>query len=185
MYLKWKNSSKTPTYYVWRSMRSRCLHPSNRSYKHYGGRGIKVCDRWLNNYDAFFEDMGECPKGLSLERIDVNGDYSPENCRWATLKEQANNRRNNTPITFNGETMNAAQWAEKLGIGKDTLYRRLNVYKLPLEIALQSGRLHEWKHGTRHGYEQGCRCVKCKAAHAERHRLRRAKRREKKNQNVS
>lgn len=174
---KWKNPSGTRTYFAWRAMRSRCSNKNNPSWKNYGGRGITVCKSWLKNYDAFFDDMGEAPEGMWLERIDVNKGYCPENCTWATPEEQAVNKRTNRWITHNGQTMCLSQWAKEIGVAVDTLNRRLNVYKMPIEKALTPGSLvPAWRHGTRQGYSKGCKCADCKAAHAAHHREQRAKR---------
>ncbi len=114
----------------------RCNDPRNKFYKDYGGRGIKVCERW-NQYANFVEDMlPTWEKGLSIERIDNNGNYYPENCRWATKTEQANNRRNSTEINYGGETKTLAQWIAELGLKSSTVRQRYYVYGWSIEEAL-------------------------------------------------
>jgi|ERR1035437_10001388 hypothetical protein len=130
--------SRTLTYNTWARMRTRCAHKEHKQYKDYGGRGIKVCARW-SRYENFLSDMGEQPKGLTLERKNNNQGYSKSNCVWDTPKAQARNRRSNKLITHNGETMCMSAWAERLGISRETLFRRLNVLKQPLERALTDG----------------------------------------------
>lgn len=113
------------TYTTWKSMNQRCNYPKHKSYEDYGGRGIRVCERWLD-FMAFLEDMGERPSGMTLDRFpDANGNYEPGNCRWATVSEQCRNRRSNRWITFNGEAMTLAAWSERTGIRPDTLAFRL------------------------------------------------------------
>lgn len=114
----------TPTYSTWLSIIDRCERPYTTKYPDYGGRGICICDRW-KEFANFLADMGERPDGCTIERNDVNGHYEPGNCRWATLKEQARNKRNNHRLTFNGETLCLAEWGERLGIGPLTLLQRV------------------------------------------------------------
>lgn len=116
----------TPTFISWDSMKQRCLNPKHKSYSDYGGRGVKVCKRWLESFENFLADMGEHPDGMTLERDEVDGDYEPSNCRWATSKEQGNNRRNSRHITMGGKTMTIAQWAEELGMSRQALRHRIN-----------------------------------------------------------
>ncbi|MEO1432514.1 MAG: hypothetical protein AAFV71_26275 [Cyanobacteria bacterium J06633_8] len=114
--------SSHPLYSTWNGMKDRCNNPSNPNYKNYGGRGIKVCDRWMNSFFHFVKDVGiKINKEYSLDRIDNNGNYAPTNCRWATSKQQSNNRRTNKQITFNGQTKNITEWAKQLNISVGTL----------------------------------------------------------------
>jgi hypothetical protein len=115
----------TPTYSSWQAMLARCADPNATGYKNYGGRGITICERWRYSFEAFLEDMGERPAGMSLERRDVNGNYEPSNCRWATHKEQHNNRTNNHLISHNGETKTQQEWADQLGLTWNALKWRL------------------------------------------------------------
>lgn len=101
--------SKDPTHIIWRAIKHRCYNPKATVYKYYGERGIKLCDRWLK-FENFLTDMGEKPEGLSIERKDNNLGYFKNNCKWATQKEQANNKRNNVWITVDGITHNVTQW---------------------------------------------------------------------------
>ena len=116
--------STSPEYMVWRSMKKRCTLQSDPGYKIYGGRGISFCVRWLD-FENFLSDMGNRPSEKhSIERVDVNGNYEPSNCVWATAKEQANNRTNNIKIDFEGKAMTIANLAEKVGINRITIYWR-------------------------------------------------------------
>lgn len=119
----------SPTYNSWLAMRSRCHRRGAAGYERYGGRGITVCDRWRNDFAAFLGDMGERPAGMTLDRVDVNGDYEPGNCRWATLAEQQANRRD-TAVAF--ETLarreageRAVDIAADLGINLATVSKRV------------------------------------------------------------
>ena len=110
-------------------MKARCVVPSASGYENYGGRGIVVCDRWLNSFENFLADMGERPsKAHSIDRYpDNDGNYEPSNCRWATRKQQTRNTRANRRISFCGETLCVAEWAERVGIHCDTIYDRLKL----------------------------------------------------------
>lgn len=119
-------SKRHPSEYrIWKNMRGRCNSPTNNSYADYGGRGIKVDGRW-DDFGAFMQDMGERPDGCSLDRVDVNGDYGPHNCRWATDKEQANNKRSSRVLEINGETRTLQQWCDHFKVGRKTVVYRLS-----------------------------------------------------------
>lgn len=112
------------TYKIWAGMKSRCQDPDNAHFTDYGGRGVIVCVEW-QTFEGFLADMGEAPEELTLERVDVNGPYTVANCRWASRKEQARNRRSNRLLTINGETKTCAEWAESVGISRHLLHMRL------------------------------------------------------------
>jgi len=108
--------------------KTRCGNPSYRAFHRYGGRGIVVCERWRSNFSAFLEDMGRCPPGMSLERIDCNGNYEPSNCRWATPTEQNRNRCNSLIVTFRGAVMHVNDAAAAMGISGSRLYRLIRKF---------------------------------------------------------
>lgn len=113
-------------YATWTQMKARCYNPNATGYDNYGGRGITVCEEWLNSYETFANDMGERPKGCTLDRIDNNKNYCKENCKWSTAIEQASNRRNSQPIEYNGNVYKThSELARKLNINKDVLNMRL------------------------------------------------------------
>jgi len=123
-------------YGIWCSMINRCNDKNVKSYHRYGGRGIKVCDRW-NNFDIFISDMGLRPSiHHSIDRIDNDGFYNKDNCRWVTMKEQNNNRSNNRIIIYGGKSKTLQQWADDIGINQSSLRTRLELW--PIEKALTS-----------------------------------------------
>lgn len=130
--------SSTRLYHVWISMRDRCSNVNNPAYKRYGGRGIFVCGEWDSDYECFREwalNNGYSPD-LSIDRRDNDGPYTPQNCRWATPREQANNTRRTRFIEYCGVTMSVSEWARHLGLNQSTLSMRINTYNWPLEKAL-------------------------------------------------
>lgn len=115
-----------PEHGVWDGMKDRCYKPNTVGYEHYGGRGIKVCDRWRESFQAFYEDMGPRPSPEhQLDRIDNDGNYEPGNCRWATRGEQRRNRKDTRMLTFRGETMCLTDWAKRFGMSKGVLRDRI------------------------------------------------------------
>lgn len=124
--------TNTPLYSVWCAMKARCTNPNSTYYDNYGGRGIKVCDEWMNPFESFRNwalssgynedaERGKC----TLDRIDVNGNYEPANCRWISSVAQANNRRSNRIYSYNGEEHNITEWANIMGISPKTVFNRI------------------------------------------------------------
>jgi hypothetical protein len=121
-----KRGRMSPEYAAWMAIKARCYNPACTRFPAYGGRGIVMCERWLHDPAAFYADMGPRPSSKhSIDRIDVNGNYEPGNCRWATMREQNNNRTNNRLIMFNGRMRTLQQISELTGISHPTLHYRL------------------------------------------------------------
>lgn len=133
--------SKSRLYRIWIYMRRRCTRPSISCYEGYGGRGVYICEEWYNDFSVFqaWALANGYKDNLSIDRIDVNGGYTPENCRWADAKTQASNRRSNRKITFQGETLTLTQWAERFGMSRQGLSDRLS-RGWPVERALTEPR---------------------------------------------
>lgn len=127
--------AETKTYKAWASMRQRCENPKKHNYHNYGGRGVRVCERW-QDFKNFLADMGEAPAGYSIERIDVNGDYCPENCKWIPFHEQTRNRRVTLRATVNGVEVTMKEACEKLGLNYRTVQSRINIMGWTKEEAL-------------------------------------------------
>lgn len=123
---------------IWRGMKIRCYDKNRKDFSRYGGRGIRMCPEWRKSFLAFYE--WSCKNGyqnnLTIDRIDVNDDYEPANCRWVTVQQQENNRSNNKIIVFNGQAKTQAEWAKSIGLTSKALWDRLERYKWPLERAL-------------------------------------------------
>lgn len=133
-----ENGNKTVIYETWSHMKARCNNPNNKDYQHYGGRGIKVCDRWMESVKNFLEDMGERPnKDYSIERVDVNGDYCPENCIWIHKKLQNRNTRSSKFIKYNGRELLLAEWCRELNLNYLMMRHRITDLKMDFEEALK------------------------------------------------
>src|SRR5215217_5661984 len=124
----------SPTHRTWKSLLTRCTNPKYPGYVKYGARGITVCERW-RSFENFLADVGERPPGTTLDRIDNDGPYAPENCRWASLREQSLNKRSNRRVTLEGVTLTVLEWCERLGRKRATVYDRLRL-GWPIERAL-------------------------------------------------
>lgn len=126
-----QNYGNSMTYRIWQGMKQRCVNKNNPDYDNYGGRGIYVCERWMNSFECFVADMGECPsRKHSIDRRDNEGPYCMSNCRWATKVEQDRNKRTNHLITWQGETLCLTAWAERLSMSPATLWCRISKWTL-------------------------------------------------------
>lgn len=133
--------TNTKVFRIWVGMHSRCTNPKETGYENYGGRGIRVCDRW-QSFEAFLSDMGEPPSSRhQIDRERVNENYEPGNCRWATPKENCRNRRNNRIIEFDGKSLCITEWASRIGVTHQALRRRIDILNWPVERALTEGKL--------------------------------------------
>jgi hypothetical protein len=137
--IKKHGKSNNPLYRNWLGMKTRCCNKTDEHYEDYGERGIKVCNEWLHDFQAFYDwSMSNGYKeGLTIDRIDVNGDYEPNNCRWASRKTQARNRRSNRTFTINGETRCLSEWCEILNLNYNTVLTRINKLKWSISKALE------------------------------------------------
>ncbi len=135
------------TYNIWRGMIKRCEDKTNAGYRYYGGRGIAICPAWKSYYQ-FFEDMGEAPTGLTIERMDNDKGYSPDNCKWATYLEQNNNKSNIRRLTYNHKTQTLTAWAREIGVSVQVLHHRIVIKGWPIDIALNLPLVPRNKRGT-------------------------------------
>lgn len=130
--------AETRIYGTWCRMKSRCANKNSKDYEYYGGRGVVVCKEWLHDFQAFYDwaMANGYQDGLTIDRIDVNGNYEPSNCRWVTMKIQNNNTRSNHLITYKGKTQTMKQWSEETGINYDVIRDRINKLSWNAERAL-------------------------------------------------
>lgn len=141
---RWKHSGTRKTYTTWVNMRLRCFSEKHPLYPLYGARGITVCERWRDDYDAFYEDMGPRPEKTTIDRINNDGNYEPGNCRWVPMSVQNRNNRRTHFVEFRGKKQSLTDWAQEFGFTPNGMRRRLKNY--PIEIALSHELLApEWK----------------------------------------
>ena len=133
--------SDSVLYNRWEHMKDRCYNPNDKRYKDYGGRGITICDEWLNNFESFYEWSinNGFEEHLSIDRIDVNSNYEPSNCRWADIETQCNNRRSNVYIEYNGETKTLKQWCNFLQLNYKKTHDRLYKLKWTVKRSFEEG----------------------------------------------
>lgn len=142
--------TNTPEYGSWQKMKERCLNPNCPAYKNYGGRGIKICEQWINSFTAFLSDLGPRPVGYTLERINNSGNYEPGNCKWATRAEQNNNTRKTRYVEHNGETLTLKEWAKRTGINSATLRNRIFNFGYTPERAFSQPVMKTYDHKKLH-----------------------------------
>lgn len=150
-----QNGLCSPTYQSWVAMKHRCASPNTSRWQHYGGRGIRVCARWMS-FENFLEDMDERPPGTTLDRINNDGDYEPGNCRWATNKEQAYNSSRAHFVVIDGEKYNIEEAAAKLGILRRQIYRRVSKHKITHQDAVDF-------YIAKNLFTRACKCSSCSA----------------------
>lgn len=136
---KWRyGQNLDPRYATWKGIKQRCYNKRNPGYRHYGGRGVRMCERWLHSFRNFTDDMGPKPEGATIERVNNNGHYEPGNCRWIPLKDQPRNRNYCVQVTIGGITKIAADWAREYGVDADLVRRRIRKGIDPI-LALSRG----------------------------------------------
>ena len=132
------NAIGTREYITWTNIKARCTNPNNSAYHNYGGRGITVCDKWLKSFENFYEDMGNCPKGFSIERINNDEGYNKSNCIWASSKTQSMNRRSNFIVNYKGEEKPLKQWCEDLNLEYKKVFARIKQLGWTIDKALST-----------------------------------------------
>lgn len=131
--------TRTREYNIWVGMKQRCTNPANPRYAEWGGRGIQICERWLNSFENFLADMGPCPERFSIDRINNNGNYEPPNCRWASGSEQQLNNRGTRKETAFGKTLSLVEWAREIGVDPSTISRALRRGESVGAVAARAG----------------------------------------------
>ena len=132
------SATGTKEYISWSNIKARCNNPNSQAYKNYGARGITISENWSNSFEEFYKDMGNCPEGFSIERIDNNEGYSKDNCIWASSKTQSMNRRSNFIVTYKGEEKPLKQWCEDLNLGYKKVFARIRQLGWTVDEALST-----------------------------------------------
>lgn len=162
---KWTNGTGSLTYNSWRAMRKRVLYGSEADIKYYANKGISICQRWLDSFDNFVDDMGERPEGTTLDRINPNGNYEPSNCRWATMRVQQNNKFDLTEIKHDGQIKTIGEWAFELDLDerqKNTVYKRHSKYGAKTYDELFCDNLYSYRKSQEKHVCSVCKCTESK-----------------------